>query len=376
MRSTARWSSTRTWTAELTPRRSTFHTTKINTAFTGGPVILPHYNGKDKMWFSGYWEGFRSTQTQSYSAESVPTAAGEEREISPPSWGRKWARTAWAGRNTKMRSTIFATSRADPSNSGRRHSRPIPEQRDSDEPHQPVRPRSSGINITWGCRTSMSLRAFFRITTSGTTSIDSDIMGVQIINSASMTSCLAGITGRTRIAWFLKTPGYFNTLNNYIRSIALGYTHIFSSSTILNFRYGWLSNLILTTDTPAGAAFANSFNFNYGLNPSGLPMSYGPGLSISRLRRSVANLAGLGPSRGQGLPRRSSKVVGHPRLARALCGITCIPTTPPVTPTRLPTRKMPLPRERQPAPRVTGRPASCSGLPIISAPTRETSVKT
>ena len=40
----------------------------------GGPVRLPHFNGKDNTWFEAYWEGFRSAQSLSYFA-SVPTAA-------------------------------------------------------------------------------------------------------------------------------------------------------------------------------------------------------------------------------------------------------------------------------------------------------------
>ena len=40
----------------------------------GGPVRLPHFNGKDNTWFEAYWEGFRSAQSLSYFS-SVPTAA-------------------------------------------------------------------------------------------------------------------------------------------------------------------------------------------------------------------------------------------------------------------------------------------------------------
>jgi len=43
--------------------------------YLGGPVSIPHvYSGKDKTFFSFYWEGFRSAQTRSYLASTLTNA--------------------------------------------------------------------------------------------------------------------------------------------------------------------------------------------------------------------------------------------------------------------------------------------------------------
>ncbi len=282
--------------------------------YFGGPVILPHYNGKDKTWFSGYWEGFRSTQTQSYLA-GVPTAAERNGDLSAilgPQVG-----TDSLGR-AQYQNAIYdpVTSRADPSNSAAVIRDPFP---NNVIPMNRINPSAPALLNKYyplpNLNVAPSVLPNYQF--SGTTSIDSDIMGVRVDHQFSEHDIVFGRYNRSNANRLVPeaTPGYSNTLNNYDRSIALGYTHIFSSSTILNFRYGWLSNLILTTDTPAGAAFANSFNFNYGLNPSGLPMSYGPGLSISNGFAGVSQtLQDLGPFRGQDYHGDLSKVVGHHTL--------------------------------------------------------------
>lgn len=43
--------------------------------YLGGPVTIPHiYSGKDKTFFSFYWEGFRSAQTTTYLASTLTPA--------------------------------------------------------------------------------------------------------------------------------------------------------------------------------------------------------------------------------------------------------------------------------------------------------------
>ena len=42
--------------------------------YLGGPVVVPRlFDGKDHTWFSGYWEGFRSTLSQSIFADTLST---------------------------------------------------------------------------------------------------------------------------------------------------------------------------------------------------------------------------------------------------------------------------------------------------------------
>jgi hypothetical protein len=91
---------------------------------------------------------------------------------------------------------------------------------------------------------------------SGTTGIDSDILGVRADHQFSQHDIVFGRYNRSNANRSAPeaVPGYDNTLTNYDRSVAVGYTHIFSGSTILNFRFGYLENLVQTTDTPAGTA--------------------------------------------------------------------------------------------------------------------------
>jgi hypothetical protein len=270
--------------------------------YFGGPVMLPHYNGKNKTWFSGYWEGFRSGQTQSYFA-GVPTAAERTGDFS-----------ALLGTPNVIYDPN--TSRADPANSAAVVRDPFP---NNTIPTNRINASAAPILSRYYPLPNLNVAASVlpNYQFSGTTNIDSDIMGVRIDHQFSVHDILFGRYNRSNANRSVPeaTPGYTNTLNNYDRSIALGYTHIFSASTILNIRYGWLENLVQTTDTPAGAAFANSFNFNYGLTPSGLPMSYGPGLSISNGFAGVGQtLQDLGPFRGQDYHADLSRIVGHHTL--------------------------------------------------------------
>ena len=42
--------------------------------YLGGPIRLPRFNGKDSTWFSGYWEGFRASQSLTYLAGTLTSA--------------------------------------------------------------------------------------------------------------------------------------------------------------------------------------------------------------------------------------------------------------------------------------------------------------
>ena len=42
--------------------------------YLGGPVILPHFHGRNNTWFSGYWEGFRSSRTLNYFGSTLTSA--------------------------------------------------------------------------------------------------------------------------------------------------------------------------------------------------------------------------------------------------------------------------------------------------------------
>src|SRR5262249_51026307 len=227
--------------------------------YLGGPVVLPRYHGKDRTWFSGYWEGFRSRQTQSYFA-GVPTAAERTGDFSAILGAQTGSDNL--GR-PQYQNAIYdpATSRADPTNSAAvvRDSFPnnmIPTSR-INAAAAPILNRYyplPNLNV------AASVLPNYQF--SGSTAIDSDILGVRVDHQFSEHDIVFGRYNRSNANRSIPeaTPGYSNTLTNYDRGLAVGYTHIFSASTILNVRYGWLENLVQTTDTPAGAAFANSLN--------------------------------------------------------------------------------------------------------------------
>ena len=49
----------------------------------GGPVLLPHYNGRDRTFFFGYYEGFRSVRSAN-NITTVPTQAMQDGDFSDP----------------------------------------------------------------------------------------------------------------------------------------------------------------------------------------------------------------------------------------------------------------------------------------------------
>jgi hypothetical protein len=282
--------------------------------YFGGPVVVPHYQGKDKTWFSAYWEGFRSRQAQSYLA-GVPTAAERTGDFSAILGAQ--AGTDNLGR-PQYQNAIYdpATSRADPINSAAVIRDPFPS---NTIPMSRINAAATPILNRYYPLPNLSVAASVlpNYQFSGSTAIDSDILGVRVDHQFGEHDIVFGRYNRSNANRSVPeaTPGYSNTLTNYDRGVAAGYTHIFSASTILNVRYGWLENLVQTTDTPAGAAFANSLNFTYGLNPSGLPLNYGPGLSISNGFAGVGQtLQDLGPFRGHDYHGDLSKIVGHHTL--------------------------------------------------------------
>ena len=182
--------------------------------YFGGPVILPYYNGKDKTWFSGYWEGFRSTQTQSYLA-GVPTAAernGDFSAILGPQVG-----TDSLGR-LEYQNAIYdpATSRADPSNSAAVIRDPFP---NNVIPMNRINPSAPALLNKYyplpNLNVAPSVLPNYQF--SGTTSIDSDIVGVRVDHQFSEHDIVFGRYNRSNANRMVPeaTPGYSNTLNNY-----------------------------------------------------------------------------------------------------------------------------------------------------------------
>jgi hypothetical protein len=279
--------------------------------FLGGPVLLPHWNGKDNTWFAGYWEGFRSDQTLSYLSSTFTTAetTGDFSALLGARVG-----TDSLGR-PEYQNEIYdpATSQPDPTNPAAVIRNPFP---GNIIPAGRINPAATAIFTKYYPAPNLNVAATVlpNYQFSGGTDIASDVAGIRVDHRFRNNDILYGRFNRANANRSVpeSLPGYVNTLNNYSESRALSYTHLFGTTTILNLRYGWTKSSVSTTDTPAGTAFASSFNFLYGVEPDGLDVTYGPGISISNGYSGVSQtLQDLGPQKGSDYHIDLSKVIGR-----------------------------------------------------------------
>ena len=90
-------------------------------------------------------------------------------------------------------------------------------------------------------------------------------------------------------------PTYQQTLQNYGQTLALGYTHLFNATTILNIRYGYTNTNFGQYDGAAGQSFLTATNFNQ-LAPAKDGIALGPQIGISNGFSGVSQFAiPLGP---------------------------------------------------------------------------------
>lgn len=260
----------------------------------GGPVRLPHFNGKDNTWFEAYWEGFRSAQSLSYFA-SVPTAAmrsGDFSGLLGPQIG-----TDSLGRPI-LTNEIYDpnTSRPDPSNPLNIIRNPFPGNM------IPV----SRLNPT----TLLVLQKYYPLPNlnvaqnvlpnyefAGGNDTASDQTGIRIDHRFGDNDTLFGRYNRSD-ANLLRPEGlptYQQSLLNYGQTLALGYTHLFSATTILNVHYGYTNTNFGQFDGAAGQSFLTATNFAQ-LAPAKDGIALGPQIGISNGFTGVSQFAiPLGP---------------------------------------------------------------------------------
>jgi hypothetical protein len=254
----------------------------------GGPII------KNRTWFEGYWEGFRSVQSLSYFA-SVPTAAmrtGDFSGILGPQIG-----TDSLGRPI-LQNEIFDpnTTRPDPTN-------PLNVIRD---PFPGNMIPSTRLNPT----TQLVLQKYYPLPNlnvgpnvlpnlefAGGNNTQSDQTGIRIDHRFGDNDTLFGRYNRSD-ANLLRPEGlptYQQSLLNYGQTVALGYTHLFSATTILNIRYGYTNTNFGQFDGAAGQSFLTATNFNQ-LAPAKDGIALGPQIGISNGFSGVSQFAiPLGP---------------------------------------------------------------------------------
>ncbi len=254
----------------------------------GGPII------KNRTWFEGYWEGFRSAQSLSYFA-SVPTAAmrtGDFSGILGPQIG-----TDSLGRPI-LQNQIFDpnSTRADPTNLLNVIRDPFPGN---------MIP-GSRLNAT----TQLVLQKYYPLPNlnvgpnvlpnlefAGGNHTASDQTGIRIDHRFGDNDTLFGRYNRSD-ANLLRPEGlptYQQSLLNYGQTLALGYTHLFSATSILNIRYGYTNTNFGQFDGAAGQSFLTSTNFNQ-LAPAKDGIALGPQIGISNGFSGVSQFAiPLGP---------------------------------------------------------------------------------
>ncbi len=280
--------------------------------YLGGPVLMPGFHGRGNTWFSGYWEGFRASQSLTYFA-STPTAAmrtGDFSAILGPQVG-----TDSLGR-PEYQNQIYdpATSRADPTNPSAVLRDPFP---GNVIPSTRLNPATTAIlnrfyplpnlNVAPGVLPNLSFV--------GDNTTNSDVAGVRIDHQFKNNDSLFGRYNRANINENIPegTPGYVHTTTNYAQTVAVGYTHLFGASTVLDLRYAWSDMNLLFNDEAAGADFNNSIGFSLTGN------DWGPSVSIANGYTGTAQTQlPLGPQKTNEIHADLSKVKGNHTLGVGL----------------------------------------------------------
>jgi len=282
--------------------------------YLGGPVAVPHlYNGRDKTWFSFYWEGFRSSQSTTTLASTLTPAmmSGDfsgvlGAQVGVDSLGRP-----------EYANEIYDpfTSRPDPANPGQSLRDPFP---DNKIPTNRLNPASllilqkyypaPNLNVAEGVLPNFQF--------SGATTTDSDIFGFRLDHQITSNDSIFLRFNRSNQN---KTspqdfPSYVHTLSNYGQQAAVGYTHIFDPTTILNFRYGYSYVNFASNDEAAGTAFTDSIDFTEAA-PEHDGIQLGPQVSVSNGFSGVNQFAiPLGPQETMDYHADLSKVAGNHTL--------------------------------------------------------------
>ncbi len=279
--------------------------------YFGGPVSIPHVvSGKDKTWFSLYWEGFRSAQTSTTLASTLTPAmlagdysAVEGAQVGVDSLGRP-----------EFANEIYDpfTSRPDPANPGQSLRDPFPGNK---IPVYRLNPASllilqkyypaPNLNVAPGTLPNYQF--------SGATTTASDVFGIRLDHQISEHDTIFARFNRSNQHRTSPEdfPTYVHTLSNYGQQAALGYTHVFNASTILNIRYGYNYVNFASNDEAAGTAFTDSIDFTQAA-PEHDGIQLGPQVSLSNGYSGINQFAiPLGPQETMDYHADLSKVAGN-----------------------------------------------------------------
>jgi Carboxypeptidase regulatory-like domain/TonB dependent receptor-like, beta-barrel len=283
--------------------------------YFGGPVILPHFSGKDNTWFAGYWEGYRSGESLPSFAD-VPTAAERAGDFSAflgPQVG-----TDSLGR-PEYQNEIYdpATSRPDPNNPAVSLRDPFP---GNIIPTSRINPASALLLGKYFPLPNLNVPAgvFPNLEFSAPTSTKSDNVGLKIDHHFHNGDTVFGRLNRSNRNLLLPQalPTYVYNIQNYGKVAGFGYTHLFGGSTVLSLHYGYTHmDLVYAANTP-GLTTAFDQSLNYHLNDqSTIYRQEPPGVGMSN-GITGTGFAGfsLGPERSNQYDADLTKVIGHHTL--------------------------------------------------------------
>ena len=273
--------------------------------YVGGPIIKNH------TFASGYWEGFRSEETQAYLSATLTDAmrGGDFSAV----LGTTPIGTDDLGRPE------YANEIYDPYST-------TPDPKD---PSRIIRNPYLNNTIPKGQLNSAALAILSKYYPSpnltvapgvlpnyafnGNTSTKADQAGMRADHQFNQNNLVFFRYNRSmnNVTSPESFPGYSGEKNNYSLAYAGGYTHIFGPKTILNIRYGYTQTNFTIFDGPAGTDFINALNFSL-TAPVKNNLPLGPGVGISNGYTGVGQFAApVGPQKNSDYHADLSKIVGN-----------------------------------------------------------------
>jgi hypothetical protein len=283
--------------------------------FFGGPVRVPHVDWIRQTWLAGYWEGFRSTKSQSqYGNTLTPAMAGGDFsallgvQVGTDSLGRP-----------QYKNEIYdpATSRPDPTNPSAVLRDPfvtngvlnvLPTSRINPSSAILIKKYYPAPNVGNG-------NVLPNILFTGVNAINSDSWGIRLDHRFNNDT----VFGRFSHSRATQTtpeglPGYHHAVLNYSQQIALGYTHLIGNSSVLQVHFANTKTNIGNFDDPMGQNLVNSINFGL-TQPPKYGIYLGPNVGLSNGFSSISQGDTLnGPQNNYEYHADYSKVMGNHTL--------------------------------------------------------------
>ena len=273
--------------------------------YFGGPIIKNH------TFFSVYWEGFRSEQSQSYLSATL-TDAMRNGDFSSV-LGTTLIGTDSLGR-PEFANEVYDpyTSRPDPNDPTKIIRDPYP---NNVIPQSQINSAAAAILDKFYPEPNLNVAPAVlpNFAFNGNTSTKADQVGVRIDHQFNTNNTVFFRFNRSNnnVTTPEGFPGYVGSKSNYSRTFAAGLTHIFSQNTIFNVRYGYTQTSFTIFDQPAGVDFLSALNFTE-TAPAKNDLPLGPGIGVANGFTGVSQFAApVGPQRNNDFHADLSKIVGN-----------------------------------------------------------------